>query len=271
MKKIFAASGITLAVGLIGGGVYVNTAFGKAKIQQELNETYPLSSNGVVSIDNVNGKVRVVAWDRCEVRLHAVKHGADQADLDAVKIEIVSKADEVRIHTKYPNLKWRWRSNSAEVDYELNVPSRARVQSAQNVNGAIELENLLGPVEASTVNGRLRAEGLGGQTSLETVNGMIDASFRTLEGVNAVSLKTVNGKVKLQLPSDANAEVAAKTLNGSIQGGPNLSAKKQWPVGVDLKGKLGKGGARISAETVNGAIQISQSTSVSAVPLEDEK
>jgi hypothetical protein len=262
MKKSFAICGATLAAGVLWTGLHLNTALAKAKVQQELNESYPLTTNGLVHVDNVNGKVRVTAWDRPEVQMHALKRGDDQAALDALKIEIEARPNEVRIHTKYPNSRWKWSGNkSADVDYELMVPSHARLESAENVNGAVELNGLLGPVRASTVNGRLNAQGLGSDASLESVNGMVDASFRTLKGVKEVSLKTVNGKVKLQLPADADAEIKAKTLNGSIHGGPDLPARKQWPVGVDLQGKLGKGGARISAETVNGSINITPSES----------
>ena len=260
MKKPFPIGGATLALTFMVAGLQPHTALAKAKAQQEVNESYPLTSNGLVHIDNVNGKVRVTAWDRPEVQMHALKRGDSQAALDALKIEIVTKPDEVRIHTKYPNSKGKWfRSNSAEVDYELKVPTRARLESAKNINGVIELDGLEGPVDASTVNGRLNAQGLASDATLESVNGMVEASFRSLQGVKSVSMKTVNGKVKLHLPADADANVSAKTVNGSIQGGPDLPAHKKWPVGVDLQGKLGKGGAHITAETVNGAIQISQS------------
>jgi hypothetical protein len=265
MKATFVTYGRLLVIGLACTAFQTSTAL--AKEREETHQTYPLTSDGKVHVDNVNGKVHITAWDRQEVQVNAVKIGDNQEDLDAVKIEIHAKPSRVRIHTKYPNSKWSWwgKSNSTKVEYEIKVPAQAQLQDAQTVNGPLEIEGVRGNVHASTVNGRLAAKGLAANSHLGTVNGTVEATFDSLEGVKSVTLKTVNGRAAVELPANADADVSAHTLNGGINASTGLTVKKNWPVGKDLQGKLGNGGTKVRLETINGSIQVRQQDSRKAV------
>ena len=253
--------GAAIIISLLWLSVQTGAAFSKATVQKEFNQTYGLAATGQVRLDNVNGKVLITAWDRAEVKVEAVKFAETEEDLEAVKIVIDSKPDQIRIHTKYPSTKWSlWkRNNSTTVEYDIKVPSRAVLDEINNVNGRVEIQGVHGRVHASTVNGKLMVEGLTADADLGSVNGSVVAAFDNLDAVKHASLKTVNGRVSVTLPPDANADVSAHTLNGGIHCGPDLPAKKHWPVGTDLHGTLGKGGTQIHAETVNGSIQMQQS------------
>ncbi len=89
-----------------------------------------------------------------------------------------------------------------------------------------------------------------------TVNGGIEAAFDKLEGNQSVKAETVNGRVTLVLPEDADCELNADTLNGGINAKDfGLKADKGF-VGSDLNGKIGSGSARVNIDTVNGGIKI---------------
>jgi len=258
MKATLATWGRSIAIGLVSAGLQTGVVAAKDRLQEEFHQTYPLTADGELRLDNVNGKVQITAWDRAEIKVDAIKRAETQENLDAVKIEIDSKSDRIRIHTKYPDAKsgWRGKSNSASVDYEIKVPAQARMEDVQCVNGSLEIEGVHGAVHASTVNGRLGVKGLAADADLASVNGTVEAAFDQLEGVKSVALKTVNGKVELTLPANADADVSAHTVNGGIHTDHDLTVKKNWPLGSELRGKLGKGGTRVKAETVNGTIQI---------------
>jgi DUF4097 and DUF4098 domain-containing protein YvlB len=237
-------------------GPFVSTP-ASAAVKEEFHQTYPLTSDGEVRLDNVNGKVRITAWDRAEVEIDAVKLADTQEGLDGLQIEVTSKPTQVRIHTEYPKGKAKHgKSESASVEYELKVPAGTHLEEVESVNAEVDIEGVTGRVHASTVNGGLIAKGLASDSKLESVNGNVEAAFQKFEGVKSVSLKTVNGKLQLNLPSDANAEVSGKTLNGTIHGEGGLTATKNWPVGSTLKGTLGKGDAHIKLESVNGSIRV---------------
>jgi hypothetical protein len=243
--------------GVLGAGGQAGVAFARGDFKEEVRQTYPLAENGRLSVGNVNGSVRLSAWDRPEVKLEAIKSARTKKDLDRLQIEIGSGTGWLSIRTKYPESRgwWRWfRGSSGSVDYTLTVPRGARLEDISNVNGSIEIEGVRGPVKASSVNGVLRAEGLAGSAELSSVNGAVRAAFVSLAQVESISANTVNGAVELDLPAGANADVSASTVNGSISG--DVAVTKNWPVGAGVKAQLGQGGTKVNLSTVNGAVGI---------------
>lgn len=231
------------------------------ELREEFHQTYPLKAQGKVSLDNLNGNVRVVTWDREEIKVDAVKRAKKQEYLDLVKIEVDAKADRIRIKSKHTEPKSRKdRNNSASVDYVLTVPRQCRLDKISTVNGGVEIENVNGDVEAESVNGPVTATGLAGEVELSTVNGQLKAGLVELK--KPVSLKSVNGSVTLAVPANANANVSADTVNGSIENDFSLTSKKHFPVGRSLDGKLGEGGSKIKMSTVNGGIHLDRAKTV---------
>src|SRR6266478_1855581 len=72
------------------------------ELTEEFHQTYPLSATGRVSIENINGDVRISVWDQNEVKVDAVKKAYQRERLDEGQIEVVNTADSVRIKTRYP-------------------------------------------------------------------------------------------------------------------------------------------------------------------------
>ena len=226
-----------------------------AQEKEETTRTYPLNAEGKISVHNVNGGVEISVWDRTEVELQVTKTAKNQAELDAVKIEINSDPDRLQIRTKYPEEK-RWKlkkGNSTQVFYKLSVPKHARLDDIADVNGSVDIRGVEGKVKASTVNGALKATGLVAQASLSTVNGSLTADFQRLDDGD-VTLDSVNGGIRLSLPQVANAALSLTTVNGGIHGDLPLDAGRK---GKNLKTTLGTGTAKVQASTVNGGIQVS--------------
>jgi len=139
----------------------------------------------------------------------------------------------------------------------LKVPAQAVLKEVRSINGSVEILGVRGPVRASTVNGSLVAKGLAGDTHLGTVNGRVEAAFEQMQGVKSVSVETVNGSAEVSLPRNADATVSGHSVNGSIKADGGMTARRNWPVGSELHGKLGAGTAEIHVKTVNGAIRVS--------------
>ena len=100
-KRILAVVGIVA----ITMTILVGSLRSKAQTQltQDFQQTYPFSANGRISLENINGDVRVAAWDRNEVMVHAVKRAYRQERLDEVTIDIDATADSLRIKSEYPH------------------------------------------------------------------------------------------------------------------------------------------------------------------------
>lgn len=225
----------------------------QAEVTQDFHKTVPLSANGRVSVDNINGNVEITGWDRNEVQIDAVKTASDQQKLDNMQIEVNAGSSSVEIKTHLP--KHPTNNNPGSVRYTLHVPQNARIDKVNLVNGSLTVQKVSGEVSANLVNGKLRASDLAGEADLATVNGSIDATYDSLTNVRGIKLKSVNGSVNLTLPQSPNADVDASVVNGSISTDFPLTVKGHF-VGKSMSGTLGSGGVHIELNNVNGSIHI---------------
>jgi DUF4097 and DUF4098 domain-containing protein YvlB len=233
--------------------VLAPTLSANGQVTEEFHRTVPLSATGSVSLKNVNGDVNITGWERNEVQIDAVKKAGNQQKLDEAKIEVDAGSDYVRIRTRYPENHTN--NNPATVTYELHVPRTARLDSIDLVNGSLEVSQVAGEVRASLVNGSTKIHDLAGRAHLSSVNGTIAANYLTLDNVSNIELKSVNGAVKLGLPSSPNADVTVSTVNGGITTDFPLTVQGKF-MGRHLDGKLGNGGTRIEISNVNGSVHI---------------
>jgi DUF4097 and DUF4098 domain-containing protein YvlB len=224
-----------------------------AQVSEEFHRTVPLPSNGRVSLGNVNGNVTITGWERTEVQIDAVKKASNQQKLDEATIEVDAGSDYVRIRTRYPENHTN--NNAASVTYELHVPRTARLDHIDLVNGSLTVSQVSGDIRSSLVNGKTMVHDLAARAELSSVNGTIDAYYRSLESVQSIELKSVNGAVRLGLPSSPNADVTVSTVNGGITTDFPLTVQGKF-MGRHLDGKLGNGGTRIEISNVNGSVHI---------------
>jgi DUF4097 and DUF4098 domain-containing protein YvlB len=226
---------------------------------EEFHQTYALTPDGRVELDNINGDVHISTWDRNEVKVDAVKSADSKERLDDARIEVDSDKEHLSIRTKYRDhdltFNWGSHNNPPSVEYTLTVPRTVRLDEIKLINGEFDVTGVSGEVHASCINGRLEAHNLSGRAELSTINGHLDARFDRLSG-SSVELKSVNGSVELTIPSDSKAEIEASTVSGGIENDFGLHVNNHHFVGHDLRGELGNGGPHIKLENVNGRIQI---------------
>src|SRR6266567_2982664 len=229
-------------------------------VSEEFHQTYPLTANGRVELENINGAVHISVWDRNEVKVDAVKRAQNEDQLKDAEIIVENRADSISIETKYREREkgYRYfdgRNNPASVEYTLTVPRNVRLDEIKLINGSLEITGVTGEVHASCINGKLTASGLAGRVSLSTINGHLDANFERLQAA-PIELSSVNGPLELTLPSDAKASIEATTVSGGIDNDFGLHTNNHRFVGHDLRGELGGGGVQIRLNNVNGRIDV---------------
>jgi len=231
----------------------------RGSLTEEFHQTYALTSDGRIELDNINGDVHIATWDQNQIKVDAVKYADTKERLDEAKIEVENGKDYVSIRTKYPNHdhNWNWGShnNPASVDYTLTVPRNARLDEVKLINGELDVAGVKGEVRASCINGRLKADNLAGRAKLSTINGTLEARFDQLPE-SWVELNSVNGSLALTIPSDSQAQIEASTVSGGIHNDLGLHVNNHRFVGHDLRGELGSGKAHIKLSNVNGRIDI---------------
>lgn len=218
----------------------------------EFRKIYSLNPDGRVVLRNFYGNVCITAWDRNAVEVDAVKTGADARRTDDARIVVDSASPSlVSIRTQYGAAD---AEHPASVQYRITVPRRAKLEEIRLVNGELSLSGLAGPVKASAVNGNIHAEKLGGGADLSTVNGRLDADFARISRSNPISLSSVNGAIRLSIPSGSGATLAADNLSGGIQS--EVGGAAPAPGGHRLRARVRGGGAPIRVFNTNGGISI---------------
>ena len=231
-----------------------------AVVTEEFHQTYPLTANGRIGLENINGSVHISVWNRNDVKVDAVKGAQNEDQLKDAEIIVENRADSISIETKYREREkgYRYfdgRNNPASVEYTLTVPHNARLDEIKLINGSLDVTGVTGEVYASCINGKLTAHELAGRVRLATINGHLDANFERLQGT-PIELSSVNGPLELTLPSDAKANIEATTVSGGIDNDFGLHTNNHRFVGHDLRGELGGGGVQIRLNNVNGRIDV---------------
>lgn len=231
-----------------------------ADVSEEKTFSHRLEDGGRVSVDNINGDITITGGAGDTVEIIAVKRAGTQEYLDGIEVVITATDDHVRIETKHPENGGGWlnwgKDTSGSVTYTLSVPASTSLDGIESVNGDIEIAGMAGMVNAETVNGDIDVTGLVSNVRFDTVNGTIEAVFDRLDSGQSVNCETVNGRINLDIPADASASIRAETVNGGIDGKDfGLETNKGF-VGRDLDGEIGGGSARVSLDTVNGAIRL---------------
>jgi hypothetical protein len=224
-----------------------------------------IAAGNVIEIKGVNGDIRAVAASGGEVEVSAVIKG-NRSNPAEVRLDIVQHGEGVTICAMYPSPDGRpnecqpgsggrmnTRDNDVTVDFTVRVPPGVRF-TGRTVNGDVNAEGLGGAVRISTVNGDANfSTSAYGEAS--SVNGSIRATLGSTAWTDALSFKSVNGSVNVDLPADASTDIKVATVNGRIS--------TAFPITVSgrvqpqrLNGTIGAGGRSLEIETVNGSITL---------------
>jgi hypothetical protein len=221
-------------------------------ISKEFNQTYPLQPGGTFELQNVNGTVDVQTWDRDEVEVRAVKTAKrKESDLDLVSIDVDATRNSVSVTTRYPQNE----GVEVAVEYIVHVPHCAHVEHLGTVNGTLRIAGVEAIEDLRTVNGNIEVYEGGGSVHAHTTNGNVHLELLHVQDKNGAVAETTNGSLLLAVPTNTQADLEARCLNGSFYSElPLALASSQRP--RETHGRLGKGGVPIRLRTVNGGIRV---------------
>lgn len=252
------------AVAIAAATMVFGTTLGVAA-QQDFSWDGSVDRGDAVSIRGINGGIVARAASGNQVRVTAIKTSEDDP-VSSVRIEVVEDSDGVLICAVYPtpdnadeenrcargrDYEMNNKNNDVKVNFTVEVPAGVEL-NAVTVNGDVEIGGLTSAVNAVTVNGDIDVS-TNGAASATTVNGSIEARVGSLD--DDLEFTTVNGGVRLTLPSGASADVEATTVNGSIETDFPITIRGRWGP-RSARGEIGGGGANLEITTVNGSIEI---------------
>jgi|CXWL01.1.fsa_nt_gi hypothetical protein len=234
---------------------------------QETRFTPTIAAGGTLALENINGPMVITQGTGRTAEVIVTKR-VIKGDGSYVKAVMEERGGTVRICTIYtnrdPNRKTcsgenssssRRRDNYDEVEmrYEVRVPAGVLVD-AESVNGSITATGLEASAALQTVNGPIVFSGTTA-SHLETVNGKIKATFTKAAWDGTLEVSAVNGGVDLTFPAGFEADLSGETVNGGITSDFPVTIEGKWGP-KSFNGKIGRGGRRLSIETVNGGITL---------------
>ncbi|WP_019025806.1 DUF4097 family beta strand repeat-containing protein [Colwellia piezophila] len=231
-----------------------------AQINDQIEKSFIVADQSYFSLDNINGEVAITSWQKNTIKVVATISAESQESRDDVTITMAQHGQKVSVTTDYKEKSYRQNKPMAKVDYQVWLPADTNLSGIELVNGSLTIKNIDGEVEVEVVNGSIYATGLGGDSEISAVNGSVDIFYSVdATNINNIDVETVNGRIKLYLPENINADITADTMHGSINTAFGLEAKKNSFIGRNLRGKIGSGGSKINLDSVNGTINILKS------------
>ncbi|HWB81540.1 MAG TPA: DUF4097 family beta strand repeat-containing protein [Nannocystaceae bacterium] len=200
-----------------------------------------------VDVSTVQGDVKITAGSGKRVQVRGTKSGKDAGE---VTIEAEMRGDTVVIAPKYP----RHGNVDARVDFVIELPASVAVEG-HTVNGKLVADGVSAAVSLSTVDGDIATSSCGDVRG-NTVNGTVKVALPS-RGAKRVALEAVNGALELRMSADTGAKVRANTVSGKIRSDFPLKAREEV-VGSHVDGTIGDGSVAVDLATVNGPIRIAK-------------
>jgi hypothetical protein len=233
-------------------------------------EVQEATLNNVNAVDldaRGNGGVVVRGWDRNDaqvrVRLTTYARNDDDARALARDVRLTTSGGVIRMDgPRNDGRNWSRRDRRDRewwgAAFELQVPRSARV-SVDATNGGIVIEDVRGSVDAETTNGGLAFYDVGGDVRGRAVNGgvTVELTGDRWQGPG-LDVRTTNGGIRVQLPSNFSGELDARAVNGGISVDFPITVQGLLNNRREVRATIGSGGPPIRVATTNGGVRIAR-------------
>ena len=201
---------------------------------ETVDRTVPLPANGTVRLKTFSGRVRITGTSGDQVVIHAVRR-ATRDRLQDIKLEITTTGSTVEIDANHRVVERR-NDNVVETDFEIQVPSRAR----------LDVKTFSAPVTVVGVNGSQNIDGFSSDITIES-NDFGDG--------NDIDINTFSGNVRLRLPASARGSLDFNTFSGRFES--DLPVTLNSSSRRNFRGQLNGGGAGdFRLKTFSGDVRI---------------
>ena len=158
-------------------------------------------------MDNRNGSIEVVGWDRNAIDVSGTKFAPTADRLQQIKINVSVSGNNALIATEWPKDSWH---GSYGAKYMICVPRQTTLTRAHTTNGSVSVEDVEGGGHVTSTNGRISMARTTGDYDLHTTNGAIELE----ECSGSERAQTTNGAVRGRLKAGS---MESESTNGSIE------------------------------------------------------
>jgi DUF4097 and DUF4098 domain-containing protein YvlB len=178
---------------------------GSERFREDFQYSYNLKPGGRVSVDNSNGSIEILSWEKDAVQIAGNKYASREEDMKNLKIEIRASDSSIEVRTVRP----AGRRGNMGAKYFIRVPRQVALDMIHSSNGQIRVEDVEGTLRLETSNGAIRMRKVRGRVDAKTSNGTIEGNDLVGDAV----LRTSNGAIRMDR---VEGSMEATTSNGSI-------------------------------------------------------
>lgn len=227
-----------------------------------------LAAGSQVSIQNINGEIKVVPSASGKVEVTGIKRGNSRS-FDRIKADVQETSrgvticvlrddgddycDDRGVHSRgHSGRDWERLSMSLEVAVPANV-----TVSASTVSGDIDMAGVHGDVTAGSVSGDIRLDRLhASSVRANTVSGDVDVRVEELSGNGDFVFHSVSGDVTLEVPRNFGADLSMSTVSGDINSDFPITIGNGRMSRRSLSARIGGGGRKLDVSTVSGDLKL---------------
>lgn len=247
-----------------------------ARYEKIVHLSEPVGSAEVFEAETHNGSVTVngAATNMCDVTATITARADTEENAkklaDKVRVWLDASGPKIAARIEKPDLVgWQ----HVVVAFDVKITNHINLDLVTH-NGAVEIADITGEVEATTHNGavttrevtgnhsltthngRISCQQISGDIELETHNGSVDVVYTdNAPTPGKVDIVTHNGDIDFTSPPNFSAKADISTHNGSIRTALPITVVGEVSK-RELRGTIGSGEGRLHLETHNGSIKI---------------
>ena len=234
--------------------------------------TFGIDQLKEIYIHSVSSDVSVFSTDEEDIKINFYSRSTLRSEKALPKLITNLEGSKLKIEIKYPKVIFY----NTNVVLDVYIPQDYRESIIIDTASAdVDISNLdLNNFLCKTASGDLRIESLdsdsltlntasgdvdivdfSGNLKADLVSGDIDVGYRVFD--NNVNIKTISGKVKIDLPQYAEFYLKTNTVSGEVVA--------KFPITIisfskmnQLEGTVGTGDNRIIVDTVSGSIYLNK-------------
>lgn len=270
-----------------------------ADAESRIDTTFAFDRRGVVTLSAGGGEIIVNAWNQDHIRVRAASEGTFRLDATPARVALEmtrGRSSDTRFEVTVPvGVRVSARTSNGDITItgtrggvdavtqngDLRVSDVAEMIDLRTMSGDIVARGLTGNVEINTVNGDIAASEVRGDVEVSSVSGDVelrgvvarfirarstsgDLSYEgSVDPTGRYEFASHSGGVYLTIPRTTGALFTVATYSGSIESDFPITLKPgEHGVGTQrFTFEIGKGDARISAESFSGDVTIRTTTS----------
>jgi lia operon protein LiaG len=235
-------------------------------------KTFGVDQLKEIYIHSVSSDVSVFSTDEEDVKIHFYGRSALKSNKALPKLITNLEGSKLKIEIEYPRVLFY----NANVVLDVYIPQDYRENIIiDTVSADVDISNLdINNFQCKTVSGDLRIESLGsdnltlkttsgninildilGNLKVDSVSGNVNVGYKVF--TQDIDIKTISGKVKIDLPQNAEFYLKTNTVSGEVV--------TKFPITIisfnklnQLEGTVGTGDNRIIVDTVSGSIYLNK-------------